>query len=505
MQVDDYVKNCIRRGDAGSKLLAALVACTLHVSPNVKIVEEGMNGVAVLNPPPEDHVCVVHTLPGDHHISDLRKYTHSVIDNIVAKAQEHGLTPAGIADVVDASEGKKREVTIIGKALAERAMHYRVPILNGELAILGSRVNCVANINATMVSYAPRNNPLVQDALLHHGGIQTDRTGVVFAVFDPEGKLIYMNSDGTGTKPEFYERLYELHAKRKRGEMLPLSRALYDDTAMRVDDLIKIGATARVSSSVLEMNRRLPSHILYEMLEDAREIGASMGFHYILQPVIEGNRLKAYKDGAFTYNLSGSSVSTIDEEMLRNPFVPHIGDYLIAVHKLKANPRSNGITDKRKAAFAALGADWHRTPMGKMMMEYLAEPSAVLYPLFKRLQEEGLATKTTHMSGGAFDGKLARWVRANKLFIELTDLYSPDPRELMLAGMKLTDAHTAYGKFPMGNDGFFCTTMPEEAIRRVKATGEYEAKVAGRFEHRSNRYGVLIHACNGAKVYFSGK
>jgi phosphoribosylaminoimidazole (AIR) synthetase len=482
MEKDDYIKNVIGRGDDGSRLLARICAPTLKNSDLVEIVQEGVNGLAVLNIP-KDYLCVVHSLGGMPEMERLDNYVNSMVSLMVDAAKGLSLTPVGFANVIDASEGKKGDIIKIGNRLVEMANNYKLPILNGELAILGNRVNCTANIMGTMISIVPRD-------ILGSNCKEFESNGIAYAAFDPEGDCVWINSDGIGTKTEFYERL----------GMFDLG---FDDSlAMKLDDTIKIGARARVVSDVVETNKEMKfgvtAHTAHEAIKKCRK----SGFSYILQHEMVGNRIRGYKDGVPSYNISGSAVSTINRERLKNLPRPYEGDTLVAIRG-PPNPRSNGITDKRRMMIKLFGEEWHKTKEGKIFLDYLAQPSVVLYPVFRELLDTGAATSVFHMSGGAYDGKLARPIAKYGLFAEITDLFRPDYRELALMGASETTMETAYAKCPMGNDGFISTGSPKTAIPIIQKHG-LEAKVAGIIK-KCDRTGVELTAINGKKVYYSGK
>lgn len=496
MQVDEYISTVIGRGDEGSKLLAAICAPTLKNSKFVDIVAEGMNGIAVTRFP-ENNLVVVHSRDGDQKEMEPARHTRSMVDNLVNGARAFGVTPQGFADVVDASKGDKPLIEEIGNALVERANLYGLPILNGELAILGARVNCPANVSGTMISTAEKGGKIKPGVFKYKG--------VTYAAFDPKGMSVYMNSDGIGTKTEFYERAGLWHP------------SLEDSLAMKVDDSIKLGATVKVVSDVVEIKGSEPpecrfGHEAKRRLEYyAERLGKKIGFTYILQREQVGNRIRGYNDSAPAFNISGSAVSVIDEERLKHLPKPSAGEYILAVRG-KPNPRSNGITDKRKMMVMLFGENWHKTEIGKIFLEYLAAPSTILYPVFKELMDKGLATSVYHMSGGAYNGKLAKPLAKYNLFASLGDLsidnlieplFEPDWRELTLAGANFTSAETAYAKWPMGNDGFPTTANPGEAIKAIEAYG-LEARVVGKVE-KTKRTGIELKAFNGEKVYFSGK
>lgn len=482
MIVDDYIKKVIEVGDEGSKFLAAKCAPTLKNSEFVDVLEEGMNGIAVLRIP-KDYEVIVHSVGGDPKIKDLEAYASSLVDRLVLQSNIIGATPVAFANVVDSRTGDLSMLEKIANGLLQGANSHKLAIVNGENAILGDRVNCDANLSGTMISIRKLNSIF---SLSPTPNINEE---IFYAKFNPNGKAVFTNSDGIGTKTEFYERTerYEL--------------GLYDSLAMKVDDAIKIGATVMVVSDVVERKGNIPMALLSD---ETIKIMNKMGFSYILQEEDVGKRIKGYNNSVPSFNISGSCVSIIDEKRFKNPLKPSAKQYLIAIAG-KPNPRSNGITDKRVITPKLFGEDYHTTREGKLFLEYLAQPSEVLYPLFKELVDNKLATSVYHMSGGAFNGKLARPIAKHDLYISIDNLFSPDWRELTLAGAAFTSAEKAYSKWPMGNDGFITTDNPDKAIRLIKKQG-FDARVVGQLENSVNgKTGVELNAYNGEKVYFSGK
>jgi len=511
--VDEYIARTIREGDKGSKLLAAKVAPTL-AHPLVDRISEGMGGINVLRPP-ADSLIVVHSSGGDHSQRDLRQYVNSVVEKMVSDSVRIGAEPMGFGDVVDASSMDLKMIAAIGDELRACADHYLLPVMNGELADLGARVNCQANLSGTIISALPKNSRFARavPGVFEHGG-------VTYAVFDPKGQAVFINCDGIGTKTEFYERVMEnvLAVIEDRVSRLELGFrdglrcGVEDFAAMNLDDTAKLGATARVLSGVLETRGKIPAELVKEKLKRITEAFGVLG---ILQHEDVRDRIQGYYPSADTYNISGSAVSTIDENRLRNLPKPLEGDTLIAIRG-ESNPRSNGITAKRKTMVKILGEKWHQTFSGEVFLEYLTSPSTILYPTFSRLLQEGLATSVFHNSGGAYNGKLARPLAKHNLFVDLGDrLFQPDWREVTLAAYSLS-VRDAYEKWPMGTDGFVSSSRPEEAVAAIKEAG-LEARPVGRLEKArgdaSGRYlrtgepvtGVRLEAFNGQEVYFSGR
>ncbi len=481
--VDEYIVKIIKRGDEGSELLHALCAPTLKNSRHIDVVSGGAGEIAVLRPP-EDYNIVAHSATGDPAKLDVAEHTASLMNRLYADAQLMNATPLALVDVVDSSEGLRETLRTIGDTLVAKANENKIAVINGELAILGYRVNCEANVSGTMIGIVP-------DSVAP--GVY-ERNGVTYVVFDPKGKAVHGNADGIGTRTEFDERLGNY------------PRTLRNSLAMKLDDSSKSGARAKAVFDIIESSGQI--EIPIELMNaEAKLLGKDMGFEYVLVHEFAGDRLRGWKEGATALNVSGSAVTVIDEERLCNPLAPSAGEYIVAIRG-KPNPRSNGITDKRKAMVATLGNSWHETPIGKIFMEFLAEPSTVFYPVFNQLIDQGLATSVYHMSGGAYNGKLAKPLAKHGLYAPLEGLYAPDWRELGLARFMSTSAEAAYAKWPMGNEGFITTRNPAEAIEVIKKYG-LEAKQVGIVEKaKDGRTGIElvgIRGSDGNNVYFSGQ
>ena len=152
-----------------------------------------------------------------------------------------------------------------------------------------------------------------------------------------------------------------------------------------------------------------------------------------------------------------------------------------------------------------LGKEWHLTPGGSDFLDYFTAPSTILYGVFKDLISAGAATSVYHMSGGAYNGKLAKPLAKHGLFVRMTNLFAPEKRELRFLELAHTTSQTAYGKFPMGNDGFVTIRGDEKALDIIGSHG-LEGRRVGRLEQASDgRTGVELVAWNNEKVYFSGK
>ncbi len=490
---DDYIKNVVMKGDEGSVLLAQKFRPTLRNSELVDVLQEGMNGVAVLRIP-RDHVALVHSSGGYAKEKDVELHAASVVYRLVEQARAVGAVPVAMGDVIDSNSGDLSLLEDIADAMVVRANMHGVAVVNGENAILGERVRD-ANVSGTMVSIVPKSHSLPS---LNFGSFV--HNGVIYSVFDPEGLPVHMNSDGVGTKTEFYERAgnYE--------------RAGIDWLEMDWADAMKLGAKVKAFSGVMETRGRIPAEFIQEFVAC---FGKEHGIITSLQHEDVGDRIRGYKPEAPAFNISGTAVSVIDEERLTNPLVPKDGDCLVGIRG-RPNARSNGITAKRKKMVEMFGLEWHTDLTGKKFLPYLSEPSTLLSPFFEKLEAQGLATAFYHLSGGAYDGKLARPLAKHGLYVRIAKLFEPDPREwafvdssykgkgLPSRDVSQEDLKAAFGKSPMGTDGFVAT---RESGRVIQIASEFglEGMVAGNIERNPiGLTGVDIRKY-GHVIYFDGR
>ncbi len=480
--VDKYIKEVVNAGDDGSRLLAAICAPTLRNCAYVDVISEWMNGMAVLRIP-EEYSLAVHSAAGAP-AGSLVEHVGSLVPQLIYQARCIGAVPLAFADVVDASSADEKLVKEIGHILAASAEVHDVAIMNGELAILGEMVASDANVSATMVS-------MVSKRKFPQEGVVSEQ-GRTYVVIDPKGRAVFMNSDGVGTKTDIYARAGKFE------------RSLKDSVAMKADDAIKYGARIKALLDVVERRGYIPTDILDQAAE---QIGMELGAYYALHHEDVGDRLRSWQEGAPAFNVSGTAVSVVDEKYLTNPPVPMPGNHVIAIRG-KPNPRSNGMTDNRRAVTGMFGDNWHETPEGQDFLEFLAEPSTIFYPLFRQLVEKGAATGVFHMSGGAYKGKLARPLASHRLYVRLENLFEPDPRQSAIAEFLSTPPEKNYEKWPMGNEGFITTGKPDQAVEMIHARG-LEARDVGMVEKAENgRTGVElagIKGSNGEDVYFSGR
>ena len=138
-KVDDYIEEVVKKGDEGSKLLAAMCAPTLKNSDYVEVLRPGMNGIAVLRIPGY-YKLAVHSACGEPSLWNPEDHSRSMVDRLVGEAHEIGARPVAFMDVIDSRNGSEKLVRAIGSSLASSANRHKISILNGELAIIEDRL-----------------------------------------------------------------------------------------------------------------------------------------------------------------------------------------------------------------------------------------------------------------------------------------------------------------------------------------------------------------------------
>jgi len=361
-----YNEAVIKKGDIGSSILEKLTSQTLENSEFVKTVNIGRQKANLVSIP-DDYLVIVHSACGNHGERDVSAHAASMVQNLIDMLRRFDAKPIAFANVIDSNSGDDRILQAAAKGMIHMANTYRLAILNGENAILGERINpdIQANVSGTMVSIIKKDR--AKPGVYNIGKDY-------LAIFDPNGRKVYVNSDGVGTKTEIYERLKAYHELILQKDGLEnYERGLVDSAAMKADDLIKLGAHAKVISDVVET--RTKDLRIQKFYDKAKKIGKRLDAGHILQWEIVGDRICGpYKQAI---NISGSSVSTIDDRFIQNPLRPNARDYLIAIRG-NPNPRSNGITDKRKAMIKMLGERWELAKDAEYFFKYLAEPSTFI-------------------------------------------------------------------------------------------------------------------------------
>jgi phosphoribosylformylglycinamidine cyclo-ligase len=474
---DNYIEDVIQKGDDASEVVHAVCERTWPFRKEVVVVDSSVGGLTVLKLDPESKVAV-HSVGGTPNISDLERYVESLFTNLAAQSQKIGAKPVALTDTLDMSVIDIDIARTAARTMYDSAKRYGVSIINGEIAGLGDRVNTELNISGTMISEIDSKHP--DGVFLKHG--------ISYAVFPHEGKYVFANSDGVGTKIEIAERTGS-HTN------------MHDLFAMLLDDTVKKAAWARVVSSVLERRGNFSSEGI--LRQRGIDLAGSMGIYFTMQSEDLGSRVNGY--GYEPYNLGGTCVGLIDPADLEKQPAPQPGDYLLAVRDPKnPNFRSNGITKVRNGLREIFGDEWHSAEFqGRKVGELAGAPSTILYPAFRALLRKGLASGVYHMSGGSHKGKLAVPLAKLGLHAEISDLFEPSPLMQRLVEHYKSTQEDAYAIWPMGNDGYVATSNIGEAVVVLNRHG-LEVRCVGQIAKEPGRTGLTIKLPAG-EVRYPGK
>jgi len=494
MPIDDYLANVIKVGDEGSALLGSMIKETTGNSRYISF----QGGLPLVNVPQGKHV-VVYSVAGDSNRTNVEEHARSMVDKLMTVADQLVVEPVGFANIIDSSTGNIELITKIRNQLVAGAHEHQLAILNGENAILGNRITKDANVVGTMIALSDRP--------------QQGSLPVPYTSFNPQGQKVIINSDGIGTKTYFYE-LADLIAQQEGAPLV--AESIFDFLAMTLDDTVKFGARARVSSAVFEYSTRMDDFFdraenIYSrhLTKRMQEFCASIKCKGLLHAHDARDRIASSLPAGLAYHISGSAVSTISRKRLVHPLVPQEGDVLIAMRG-KPNPRSNGISSKRKAMDMLSSTvlpreQWYMTQKGQHFLEYLRQPSLVFYPIVSPLLEQGIATAFYHNSGGAYNGKLGKPIAKLGLHVNISDMFEPDSRELKLKdgiGMSVRDA---YSQWPMGNDGFIAVTEEGKVHDHLRKMN-VQSRTVGEFRKasESEKPGIVVETYNGQEEFFDG-
>ncbi len=462
---DAYIRDVIKRGDEGSDLLGELSRQSWDKNYILQY-----NGRAYIKLPENEQTVVIFQLTGPQEETDPRKYTKKTMERLVQITKENDLTPLAIANVIDSQTGDPPML----KDIMNELLNSGIPVINGENAILGKeRMDHPVSLAITCIA-----KPEGESKNLKEGVFQYN--GRAFAVFYHRNQLIFANSDGVGTKTEFYERALELGIRKTK-------YALHDSLAMKLDDAAKQCIRVMAICDIVEHTENFDTAYLKK---HAEHLGVRYDLNYLLQCEVSP-KFKGYKQSAPAFNVSGSAVGLIPETQLEKEFVPEAGDFLIALAGEKPSPRSNGITARRKFLIEKYGLDWHSNPEFKErieILEYLTTPATIFYPLFVYLLKQGTVTAVFHLSGGTYNGKLARPLAKHNFIAVIESLFPLSKEELFFLNQDFSEQNVrnAFAKWPMGAEGFVSTPDLESALEQInmfnryKTVDKYRAKLAGR-------------------------
>ncbi len=494
-----YLDDFIGDGDSASAIINRRLAATIDGNEElVKVITEGMNGVAGVITP-KGYEAVAFTVVGDVSKRDPLEYIASAVRNVTKQSKILGVTPVGFSDNLDVYSNDLPFIEEIANVLTDetlkqRSQGFTFSGLNGECAILPGVVSeeTKTNISITVVGYRKHND-------IPQNPISQIENGIQIVRFNPKGKLIYMNSDGVGTKPLNHVRRAEINGDKY------LAAGYDDEAAMRRDDSAKIAARVIASFSVLETRGDISLKFFQER---AKQSDKTSKIQQVLLEEKVGDRILGYKHGARAYSLGGTNICIIDEQRLKKQLIPNIGDRLIVIQNPIPNPRSNGISALRQIAEEMYGSDWHKHPEAKYLIEYLSSPSTILYPLFMDLIQNELATAVYHMSGGALNGKLAKPLLKHGLHASIDNLFPLSYAQEKIIEFSKTPLKNSFAIWPNNNEAYV-TASAANADLAMAIIRDFGLNFidAGRIEKAENGIGVTLNKIldsAGAPITYTG-
>ena len=187
---DDYIENTIIQGDLFSKKLSKLTTETIGNNEFVELKKEGMHGIALARP--EDYWVLALSGTGYPESEDIRVHADSFINDLSRKLWSVEAMPVGYTNIIDAQKLDEDLANKIEGALAEASKRNKVVAMNGESADLGNLMTVDASISGTMIGFIHINSLEKNYKKISELGMLSFQTN----------KLVYMNSDGEGTKSQ---------------------------------------------------------------------------------------------------------------------------------------------------------------------------------------------------------------------------------------------------------------------------------------------------------------
>ncbi len=259
--------------------------------------------------------------------------------------------------------------------------------------------------------------------------------------------------DGTGTKPDFYER-----QRNFRGLGIDL-------IAMGADDLPIDGGQPVVGNNALIINKLTEDTMPYldqlfeGLAQGANEAGLVL---FTGEIAVHGNRLQGYTDFSVDWVTDVTGLVHRDREITGARV--EAGDELWAFQQ-KEGFRCNGVSAVRKAFTEAYGEDWHLSPFMKSTLGAMAAaPSTIYSGLMTRLtggykievKPKADIHGAAHISGGSIPEKLGRMLRNTGLGACLDNPFEPPP--IMLHAQEVTEVRHPDGSSRRMSDEEMITT-----------------------------------------------
>lgn len=284
--------------------------------------------------------------------------------------------------------------------------------------------------------------------------------------------------DGTGTKPEFYERSENF---RELGS---------DFIAMTVDDIAVEGGEAVWVNNGLIANTVTEETIPYfvQLFEGLRD--SANDADVVLwtgEVAIHGDRLQG--PGAFAVDWLGDAFGLVHKDRVITGAKVEVGDVLYGFGEPDSF-RCNGISRVRKTFKQAYDDEWHNElykgiPLG----EWVSVGSTIYAGLMKTLtggyniEREGVADihGVAHISGGSLPEKLGRMLRTNGYGADITNPF--EFPEIMRHCQEVTKVQTDNGERPMTDEEALTTWHGGQGYVVAAPESDHDAIIAAGNEH----------------------
>lgn len=487
---DKYKKDIIEAGDKFSQIMAEYTIPTIEAHSRAEVLSGGMNHVAVMRPE-EDDIGVAVSASGDPKLFG-EEHVSSMINNLENKLNENGAELMLMSNVIEGRELKEEYAHEIGKTIKEICLRKGIANMNGESAGMGNVIIPKYNISGTGVGLIKEDRLPNQIKSILEKQNSVEINGIIY--FKTENKPITINSDGNGTKT-----VLNVMAENYKD-------SVFDFMAMNLDDAIKIGAEARVLTGILEVNQHLHSLNVNDIINNLIVESKKLGIEGRLSSSLS-DRVFSYKENAPAFTISGSTISLIDENILKNLPHPLEGDKLVVIYHEIPDPRANGITLLRQIPFDSWGLDWHEknNDFVKQVLNYASSPSKVLYPMYSEMFKKGFGNAFYHMSGGTFNGKLAKPLAKYGLHANIEKL--PEIPTIIRNIINLSNIphEKFYDKWPMIIQGFVATTNNENEVIKTAEKYGFKANVVTVLNKDIEKPGVDLVTYKGERLYFNGK
>jgi phosphoribosylformylglycinamidine cyclo-ligase len=293
--------------------------------------------------------------------------------------------------------------------------------------------------------------------------------------------------DGTGTKPDFYERMRSFRGLGK------------DLIAMAADDNPIEGGQTVIVNNALIVNRLTEDCLPYidELFQGLAE-GANEAqlVLYTGEIAVHGSRLQGPTD--FSVDWIGDAIGLVHRNRAITGAKVQAGDELWAFAQ-KEGFRCNGISAVRRAFEQAHGSAWHTEPFGDSTLGAQAiAPSTIYSGLMTALtggyklevEPKAQIHGAAHISGGSIPEKVGRMLRATGLGVDIDDPF--DLPNIMKHAQAVTEVKNPDGSRRSMTDEEMITTWhggqgyiiainerDAEAVHSEAATFGIEAKKVG--------------------------